>query len=167
MKKLVSVLSIAFLLLSGSALLRPSQGYAHGGEGCSFKSEHGGQGGGCPVVAKFFSKAHYFLERQKVLGLSEQQISDIKALNLDMKKASVKQTADAQIFMLDLWQKLSEDRIDEVTVGVMIDDHAKAMAEAGKENIAAFAKLKAVLSPEQKKKLKDLWLAHEAKEHGE
>ena len=106
MKKILQALSIAALFLSGLVLTLPTQGYAHGGGGCSFKGGDHAKGGGCPIVGKFFSKAHYLIERQQVLGLSEQQVGDIKALKLEMKKAAVRQVADNQIFMLDLWQKL-------------------------------------------------------------
>ncbi len=170
MKKSIWMFSILALVLSGAVFISPAQ--AHGGHGGSYPMKHHGGSHeenkyGCPIAEKFFFKAHYFIDHQQQLGLSEPQINDIKALKHDMKKALIKNAAANQIFGLDLKQQLSEPKMDQAVVGALIDKQAAAVAAGAKDAAAAYANLISILTPDQTKKIKELWLAHEAKEHGE
>ena len=172
MKKSFLALSIAALLVLGSLAAVPASAYAHGdgceGSHCAMMQHEGGkEHGGCPIAAKFFKKAHHLLENQQELGLSDQQVSDIKALKFTMKKSEIQNAAAMQIFMLDVEQKLSEPKVDTAAISALIDSQAAAMASSAKESVGAYTKLMGILTPEQVKKMKEIWLEHEAKEHGE
>lgn len=130
------------------------------GKGASY---HGGREKyHCPIVAKFMKKADFYLENQKDLGLSEEQIKTIKDLHMDAKKAYLRQSAEAKIFELDLHSKMSEPKVDVEGINAMIDSGMAAMNTSAKATIAAYAKLKSVLSDDQTAKAKEL---HASKKH--
>lgn len=140
----------------------------HGKSGCPLgsKGSYGRHGGGkeysCPVTAKFMTKAHFFLENQKELGLSDEQVSSIKELKLWAKKAYVQQMSALQMFSLDVDHKLSQPKVDVEGTQAMIDEFSGSMAAAGKDMVASYAKLKAVLTEEQLAKAKTLWMDKKA-----
>ena len=165
MKKTFGLLVVFALFLS---VLSPSLAYAKcrmcpmSGKGAS--AGHGYGGGWkeeykCPVTAKFMYKAGFYLENEKELGFSEEQVNSIKALKHETKKAYIRQTADYQVFGLDLYQKLSEPKVDVTGINKMIDQQSASMTASAKETIVAYAKLKSVLTDEQQAKAKELWSA--------
>ncbi len=151
-KMLVGFLGIGALLVFSAPL------YAHavyGGE-----SGYGGyghhDGDQSPVTFKFMRKAHFLLEHKSDIGLSEEQVASIKDLNLQVEKDNIRQTAETKVFMLDLRSKLEEDKIDVDGVNAMIDKASASMTAAAKSNVAAYAKLKSTLTPDQLNKVKEL-----------
>jgi ABC-type Na+ transport system ATPase subunit NatA len=66
--------------------------------------------------------------------------------------------AQHKIFALDIEHKLHEPTVDVEGIGAMIDQMSVSMAASAKETVAAFAKLKSVLTEEQRNMAKDLWL---------
>lgn len=166
MKKLFAFFVIACFLLS---LLGVSSADAdHGEQGssrcssCPFKSRAYGYDDekyACPITGKLMGKAHFYLENQKELGLTEEQVNSIKALKLETKKIYLRQMADHQIFELDMNHKLSETKVDVAGIQAMIDQHTASMTSSAKETVAAYAKLKSVLSGEQIAKAKEFWVA--------
>jgi len=105
------------------------------------------------------TKAHFYLENQKEIGLSEDQVNSIKELKLERKIAYVRQMSEQQVFILDVTHKLSQPKVDVEGIGAMIDQQIVPMAASAKETVAAYAKLKSILSEEQRAKAKELWLA--------
>jgi len=120
------------------------------------------KGGGmqkCPVMSKLMKKTQFFMENQKELGLTDEQMKAIKDLKLAQEKESIRMMGEKQIFMLDIKSKLSEDKVDTAAIGAMIDQHTAAMAKAMKDSVAAYAQLKAIPTEDQMKIAKDLWSA--------
>lgn len=158
------------LMIAGALLLSPSISYAeHGGHGdcgkkCAFKK--GGHGGGeeyqCPITAKFMKKAHFYLENETALGLSEQQVETIKDLKFTMEKGYTQSMAGHQLLMLDVMNALSKPEIDVPAIHALMDQQIPEMAAFAKETVTNFAKLKSVLSKEQAAKAKELWSAKKA-----
>lgn len=168
MKRPFSFLLSLFLMLSVLSL----PVYAdHGGSEksdccasghCPMKKDEkdGSKSYGCPLMDKFMKKAHFLLENQEALGLSEEQVSTIKQMKMDRKKAFIRQKAEFEIFQMDLEQKLSQPKVDVEGINAMIDQSMAAMNTNAKEAVSAYAKLKGVVSDSQWSKAKELKKHH-------
>ena len=123
----------------------------------------------CPITNKFMMKSHFILENKSEIGLTEDQVKAIKALKLQTEKDSIKQTADMKTFMLDLQSKLAEDKVDVEGTNALIDKSFASASEGAKSNLAAYAKLKSLLTPDQVTKMKALHekMEKHEKEEGE
>lgn len=154
-------IAVTVLSFSGMALAK-----CEGGK-CSLKKKWGGEcgkskGSQCPITGKIMKKAHFFLENQKALGLKEDQVKAIKAIKMDVKKTEIRQTAEMQVFYLDLKSKLSEPKVDEAGLNAMIDSMSSGMVASAKASVAQYVKLKSILSDEQMNKAKEIWMQNES-----
>ena len=160
-----------FLLVLGTAVLFSTTAFAHAWGGpCEGKECYTGmhkEQGQCPIAGKFMMKAHFLLENKTDIGLSDDQVKAIKELKLQMEKDNIRQNADEETFMLDLKSKLAEDKVDVEGAGALIDQNSAAVAVAAKSNLAAYAKLKGLLGPDQIKKMKALYEQMEKNEKEE
>ena len=100
-------------------------------------------------------KAHWMLENKTTLGLTDEQVNTIKALKMEMKKKQIRESAEMQIAMMDMKTKLKENPVDVEGLNKMIDQGMAAMTQSAKENVQAYSKLKAMISDDQWKKLKE------------
>jgi hypothetical protein len=123
---------------------------------CS-KGDCGKGSGGCPLVEKFMKKAHFFLDNQSEIGLTDEQVTKINTLKMDMKKTMIRNMAEHEIFMLDMKSKLSEPALDVEGINAMIDQSMAGMAAGAKGTVAALAELKSVLTEDQMTKAKEIW----------
>lgn len=161
MKKF-SIVLIA-LLLAVSAM--PS--FAHGHKGkcrgehhqtCCRSDKHHGHGKyQCPVTSMLMKKSKFFLSNADQIGLNEEQVNKIKAIQMDTKKDAIRGKADMQIAFLDLEAKLHENPLDMKGLNEMADNFSTGMAAGLKKMIQRLADLKAILTPEQMEKAKKLW----------
>ena len=154
---LTAVIGFGLLLSPGGVVSADAHGmggYERGERHHGMSSKGGSQ---CPVADKFLMKSHFLLENKTDLGLTDDQVKTIKALKLQVEKTNVTQNADKEIFMLDINSKLMDDKVDVEGAGALIDKGFAAMAQSTKSNLDAYAKLKALLTPEQLTKMKDLW----------
>ena len=158
-------------VLAGMCLWLVSPAFAeHGSKQCSMGDKECKMGGGheksqCPIAGQLMTEAHGILEHKTDLALTDEQIKSIKDLKLESKKDSTRQEADMKIFMLDLQSKLRDEKLDVDGTNALIDQNFAAFSSATKANVAAYAKLKAVLTPEQSAKLKNLWKEEKHQEH--
>lgn len=111
----------------------------------------------CPITAKIMKKAKFFLANQKEIGLSDEQVAQIKAIKLETKKGYIRTKAEMEVFMLDLDAKLSEPKIDEAAIGTMFDSASAGWSTGMKSGVATYLKLKAVLNEAQMAKAKEIW----------
>jgi hypothetical protein len=111
----------------------------------------------CPVTGKFMQKAVFFLSNKEGIGLSDEQEAKIKSLKMGVKKLHIRQTADMEVFMLEIIDKMSQPAVDVEGLNAMVDEGSAKMAASTKEVIAAYAELKGVLSEEQAAKAKAIW----------
>jgi hypothetical protein len=159
MKMKIAVWTLMALLVGTSAWAKcggdqcPMKGYD---KECSGKSECS-EKGGCPITAKTVKKASFFLENKEVIGLSEAQVAEIKSIKNEAEKSQIRQGAEMQIMMLDLEGSLHQEPLDVEGFNAYMDKGAAAMANAGKQSFAAYAKLKSILTPEQMTKAKAAW----------
>lgn len=115
----------------------------------------------CPIVGKFMSKAEFYLDNQKEIGLTDEQVASIKTLKLEVKKAYIRALAESQVFELEVHGKMSEPKVDAEAIGVLVDGMAAGMVKSTKDAVANYAKLKAVLTEEQSTKAKEIWLSNQ------
>ena len=169
MKKFAILLFAGLLAAAPAAWAHEHEG-SEGRAGCALKGgdcEHDsdcddcakGSASHCPIAAKFFMKAHVYLENKDELGLTDEQVETIKKLKSEMKKLYIRQDADMEIGMMDMEEKLSAPQVDVEGLNKMIDDGMAGMTATAKSAVASYAKLKTVLTPEQAAKAKTLWKA--------
>ncbi len=153
MKRKLGLMVFLGTFLFFSSAYANSEGDFHGGHGYGMAGHKEGQ---CPVVGQLTKKAHFLLENKTELGLTDDQVKTIKALKLQVEKDGIRQNADRETFLLDLRSKLGEDKIDVEGTNVLIDKSFASMADSTKSDVAAYAKLKSTLTPEQVTKMKEL-----------
>ncbi len=120
----------------------------------------------CPIAQKFCQKVCWIMEHKDELGLTDEQIAQIKALDLEVEKNSIRAMAEMKIFGLELENKLSQDVVDVQAIESMIDSSMAGMALGAKTTVKAYADLRAIATPEQKAKAKELKKAgHQGHHH--
>ncbi len=129
------------------------------GRGCGHASSP------CPIAAKFCQKVCWILEHKDELGLTDDQIAQIKALDLEVEKNSIRGMAEMQIFALEMENRLGQDKVDVEALESMIDSGMAGMALGAKSTVKAYADLKAIITPEQKAKAMELKKAGHAGHH--
>lgn len=160
MKKIL----LAFFVLGAAVLTQNvwadcpmGKGDCQGQKQCAVAGGHGEEEYPCPIINKIMKKAHFLLENWEEIGLSPEQVDTIKALKLQAKKSMIRGGADMEIMMLDMKSKLSEDVLDVEGLNAMIDEGMAQMTQSAKAGVDTYAKLKAVLTPEQVEKAKAIW----------
>ncbi len=119
---------------------------------------------GCPIAGKVLMKAHFFTSNSDEIGLSQDQVAQIKAIKMQTKKRMIQDGANMQLFMIDVESKLMEEKVDVEGLNALIDQGTTGMTASAKESVKAYADIKAVLTPDQMKKAKEIWLGKK-KEH--
>ena len=104
----------------------------------------------------FFHKAHLALANAKELGLSDDQVSKIKALEYTFKKSLIKEDADIKSLGLDIKEAIEKDTVDINAVNSLIDKKYALKAVKAKEAVQTCVDLKTILTKDQYNKLKEL-----------
>ena len=169
MKKSFSILSVLLGVVLATTLAFAE--CKHGGKQCPLSGDKqcsmnkgcdkGDLEYQCPVIGKFMKKAKFFLDNSQEIGLSDDQVSQIKALKDEVKKMYVRQGAEMEVFTIDLHAKMSEPKVDVEGINKMIDASATGMAQGAKAVVEKYAQLKAVLSDDQMNKAKAVWKKNE------
>lgn len=159
MKTLLIIFGLLFTFTS-TALAECPMGKSDGD--CSKRSGMCAKGGeegshSCPIMGKLMKKAHFLLDNSDAIGLSADQVTAIKGIKMQAKKSAIQQEAGMKIFMLDMESKLGEETLDVAGISAMIDKGSSEMASGGKQTVQLYAQLKAVLTPEQLAKAKEIW----------
>lgn len=113
--------------------------------------------GGWSLEEKFFAKAHFMLAEEEALGLSEEQVRAVRSLKMEVKKRLIQDEAQVETLAVDLHSLFYEDTVDLEQVNPLIDKKFEIKREKAKFVAGAIAKLKAILSDEQRQTLKGLW----------
>lgn len=124
---------------------------------CNMTPKHGKAWAGKGQEGIFFHKAHLIMAKASELGLSDAQVQKIRDLEYNLKKSVIKKDADIKLLALDIRQALTKDDVDTNAVNGLIDQKYAIKAQKAKEDIQAYADLKNVLTPDQTKKLKEIW----------
>jgi hypothetical protein len=165
--KIAVVIWLSSVLGAGLWLSAGSLAYARPQDDGSGSRHHYGKmeeqcSSQCPVAQKFMRKAHFLLEHKSDLGLTDEQVKAVKELTLQADKDQIRQNAESKIFQLDLKSKMDDEKIDVEGTNALIDKGFSAYAAATKANLDAYVKLKALLTPDQITKIKELHMKDKA-----
>lgn len=143
------ILFIGVMILA-AALVAP---LVYAGD-CGCKKKMAGKAQGLDEM--FFHKAKMFLEKEEVLGLTEKQVKTVMDLKMAMKKEVIRLDAEIDILEIDVFSGLRQETVDVENLNSLIDKKYEIKKEKTRAALKAYAELKAVLTPEQKTKLKSL-----------
>jgi Spy/CpxP family protein refolding chaperone len=93
---------------------------------------------------------------QDELKVNDNQLNQIRELEIALKKDSIKKKAEIEIITVDIRSFLSEDEIDIDAVSKLIDQKYEIKKAGLKKVVKSFAELKKILTKEQKEKLKEV-----------
>lgn len=110
------------------------------------------------LEAKFYSKVKFMLTNYEELGLTDKQIEAIKALKFKVKRDLIKTDADIDIAKVDMKVELWKDKYDLNALDKIIDRKYDLKKEKAKYLVKAIADLKSILTDEQMKKAKSMWM---------
>ncbi len=117
------------------------KGYGHEGHGLM---HHGGTG-------------HYLrhlLKHQKEIGLTEEQVSKLKALSLDLDRTRIKTEAEIQIAERELASLVHDEKADLSAIEAKVTQSESLEVGLRLAAIKAGREAKALLTPEQRDKEK-------------
>ena len=160
---LISVMSLIAMLGLGvqPSLADPEEGYSHG-----YSSEHGCCG---EMMGHMGHDAHsadhlrHLLKHQKEIGLTEEQVKKLKAIELDFDRGRIKSDAEIHVAERELLALVEDEKTDLSAIEAKIKQ--SEMLEVGLRMLAFKAQHDAlgVLTPEQREKGK---AAHENRMYG-
>ena len=139
---LVLVLGLVF---SAGSLYADGKGHGKG---------HGKEG----LDEKFMKKAHMIMMYQDELGLSDETVDGIKALKIETKKNLITKKAQIEVLAIDIKAGLYAEKIDVEAIDKLIDQKYELKKEKAKMLVAAYAKLKGMLTEEQMDTMKGIWM---------
>lgn len=139
-KKIITV--IAILLMTASVACA----YSHDS---GAKKGYGAEGSLCMQMARG-------MKYKTELALSMEQETQLKALEIAMKKELIRQNADIDIIDVDLKAGMLEDVIDRDALNMLIDKKYEMKKEKAKYLLGVHAQFKEMLSKEQHDMLKNL-----------
>ena len=169
---LISVMSLIAMLGLGvqPSLADPDHGYSHAyssGPGCCEEMMgHHAHSGCCEEMMGH--RAHpadhlrHLLQHQKEIGLTEEQVKKLKAIELDFDRAGIKTDAEIHIAERELLALVEDEKTDLSAIEAKVKQ--SEMLEVGLRMLAFKARYDAlgVLTPEQREKGK---AAHEKRMH--
>ncbi len=110
----------------------------------------------CPIANAVMKCAHFLLENASEIGLNDEQVKKIKSIKMETKKEAILGAAQMKVMCMDLSSKLCEEKLDVEGINAMIDQGSAGWATAGKKTLKNYADLRAILTPEQMAKAKEL-----------
>lgn len=142
MKKILAGMVLSFLLLQTGL---SSQAFANHGGGacgqCQMKQ--------CELTEKFFAKAHGLWMNQETFELTREQVVAIKSLKMETKKQMIRDNADMEVLAIDIKAGLWGDAVDVNNVNSLVEQTFEIKKRMVKNLVAAEAKLRDLLKPEQ------------------
>ncbi|MFA5199643.1 MAG: hypothetical protein WC442_01860 [Candidatus Omnitrophota bacterium] len=146
MKKLI------FILVSGLVLTGVFFNQAFAGKGAYCGTAKGED----KMEERLFGKASFILENSEELGLSEEQITKIKAVKINAKKSIIKSDAEIELTALEIKEALGKETADLNNINTLIDKKYNIKSQKAKTLVNACVELKKILNKDQAKKIKDM-----------
>ena len=159
-RQFVLVLALLLAFAVPSAMANHDGKCARGGDKheCSKVGDCGGQEeSGCPIVSKLMKKSGFYLKNADEIGLSEDQVKQIKAIKLEAEKDEILGGAQMKVAFLDIESKMSADPVDQEALNAVVEGLSTSMNQGAKKTIKLYVDLKSVLTADQKKKAKEIW----------
>lgn len=105
------------------------------------------------------TKIHFILANATEIVLTDDQIAKITALKFAVKKSIIKYDADIESLHLDIMEALMKDDIDAGAIGGLLDKKYAIKAAKAKDLVISYASLLKIITKDQHKKIKDMWMA--------
>jgi Spy/CpxP family protein refolding chaperone len=123
---------------------------------------YSGQHGGCPHTMDHHGPAadhlHHLLRHQKEIGLTEEQVRKLRAIDLEFDRGRIKLEAEIHVTERELMALLEEEKTDLSAIEAKVKQSANLEAALRMLAFGARRDALAVLTPEQREKAK---AAHE------
>lgn len=104
----------------------------------------------------FLQRTHLLYKYKDELQLTEDQISKIKKLSLDIKKGLIRNSAELEVIELDMQGALMEEDIDTALLGSLIDNKNDVLKEKSKLIVSTYEALNEILTAEQISQITEL-----------
>lgn len=111
---------------------------------------------GCGMDGQMTGTEHHMSKHLMNLNLDEQQKASIGEIKSRMKKETIRRTADMRIVQIELKELLSQDPVDMKAVEAKVKQLETMRAEMQLSHIKAMEECKTKLTPEQRKKLREM-----------
>ena len=174
-KIFISIMSLIAMLGFGvqPSLADPERGYSHSYSGehgcCAEMMGHMGNMGHMGYMGHMGHDVHsadhlrHLLKHQKEIGLTEEQVKKLKAIELDFDRGWIKSDAEIHVAERELLALVEDEKTDLSAIEAKVKQ--SGMLEVGLRMLAFKARHDAlgVLTPEQREKGK---ASHEKKMHG-
>jgi len=131
MKKLITLVIIACVVLSASVVCADRGCKKKGSKGCE---------------DKFFKKVKMVWMNEDELKITDEQMDTIKALKFKMKRDMIEQNAAIDLIKVDVYQQLMEETIAVDTVKELINKKYDLKKQKAQTALVAYAELKNVLT---------------------
>jgi Spy/CpxP family protein refolding chaperone len=161
MKRLVTVLFSGFLFLAATAngaYAEPCACGGHMAQGGMDEGMHRGPRmaeGGKEFMNGSPEAAHFMWRKLMSLDLSEKQKTALKEIKRRTMKETIKKKADIEIARIELRELLDKDSVDMGAVEAKLKKTESLRTELRLSHIKAREEMKAILTPEQRKKFKE------------
>jgi len=154
MKKLVAVLAI--LLLLAMVAIAYAQDPGMMAEGSEMEPGMMGMMGKGSEMGPGMMGGHYILGKLMSVGLDEKQKDAVKEIVRKTMKETIKKRADLDIARIDLRDLLDKDSVNMKAVESKLKQIASLEADIHLSRIKAHEEIKSILTPDQRRKLKEM-----------
>lgn len=120
------------------------------GAGAAFAASSGGEGPGRP------GRRPGLESMREELGLSDQQVDELRSLFSQHHKGAIRQRADLQVARVELQELIHATNLDEKAIAAKVKAVADLQAAALRARVDGQLAVQKVLTPEQREKLRDL-----------
>ena len=111
---------------------------------------------GCGMDGQMMGAEHHMLKHLMGLDLDEQQKALIGEIKSRMMKETIRRTADMRIVQIELKDLLSQDPVDMKAVEAKVKQLEMMKTEMHLSHIKAMEDIKTKLTPEQRKKFREM-----------
>lgn len=124
--------------------------------GCMGEKGGGMQAGGMQGCGMMMDDNHPMWKHLMSLGLDDKQKDALKALRSKTVKDMIKKMADQQIAGIELKDLLDKDPVDMKSVEASVKKNESLKADMFLAHIKTHEEMKSILSPDQRKRLKEM-----------
>jgi len=111
---------------------------------------------GCGMDGQTMEAGHHMSKHLMGLNLDEQQKASIGEIKSRIMKESIRRTADIRIVQIELKELLSQEPVDMKAVEAKVKQLEMLKTEMHLSHIKAMQDIKTQLTPEQRKKLREM-----------
>jgi Spy/CpxP family protein refolding chaperone len=152
MKRMLIILAVVSVFTVAGLAYAEDPGMMGGGPGM----ERGMMCGGMMGSGMMGGEHHMLWRTLMSLGLNDQQKEAVKEIRDKTMKEAIKKRADLQIARIDLRDLLDKDHVDMNAVESKLKTIESLETDIHLSHIKAFEEIKAILTPDQRKKFREM-----------